>query len=59
MKITFLSGYCFGPGDDALPGDHREVIDPHGRALISRGKAKAFVEAHPDPDPDPESKKGK
>jgi hypothetical protein len=45
MKVVILSGVCLAPGRDVFPGDVPDVTDREGRALISRGKAKAYVEA--------------
>ena len=57
MKITILSGVCLKPGLDAYKDEHHEVLDHQGRALISRGKAKLFVEAEAQKETTPDSKK--
>jgi hypothetical protein len=58
MRVLILSGVCLGGGVDANPGETHTVIDPLGRNLISRSKARLVEEAASDKeegeeDPDP------
>lgn len=60
MRITFTRGTCLGGiGNDAHPGEVRELPDAHALRLIAAGRARLAPAPTPTPTPEPAPEKRK
>jgi hypothetical protein len=58
MKITFTRGTALGGiGNDAYPGDVRDLPDAQAQSLIVAGRARPVPEPAPEPAPAHEARK--